>query len=168
MISTASLRVRSGASVGRILLRGPDRRSARRSGFLLPELALEFERPRGEFGVLCLGEKGVKPAAMVDRFQCICRNPQPYRATESIGYHGHIHQIGHEPPLRLAVRMADLVSDLRAFAGQFASPSHGGYLFMAPGIGAAHTGRRHMALVSGKSREPIGSRGQTVKLTQIS
>ena len=61
---------------------------------------------------------------MVDRLERIGRDPQPHRAPERVGDQRHVQQVRQEPPLGLDVRMADLVADLGALAGQFAASRH--------------------------------------------
>src|SRR5215475_6319751 len=92
---------------------------------LLLDLALELEHPWRQLRVLGLHEEGIEATAMVDRLEGVRRHPQLHRAAERIRHHGDVEQIGQEPPLGLTVRVAHLVSDLGAFAGQFASPRHG-------------------------------------------
>jgi len=62
---------------------------------------------------------------MVDGLERMGRNAQAHAAPERIGNQGDAAQIGQEPPLGLAVRVAHLVTDLCGLAGQFATPRHG-------------------------------------------
>src|SRR5262249_14181709 len=89
---------------------------------LLLDLALELEHARRQLCILGLDEEGIEAAAMIDRLESVRRHQQLHRAAERIRHHGDVEQVGQEPPLGLAVRVAHLVSDLRALAGQFASP----------------------------------------------
>src|SRR5215470_16581757 len=100
-------------------------RGAGLTGALLLNLALEMARLDREFLVFCLHQKGVEAAAMIDRFQRIGRNAQPYRAVERIGDERDVAQIGQEPPLGLAVGVAHLMASLRRLSGQITPPRHG-------------------------------------------
>src|SRR5271165_5734429 len=90
----------------------------------LADLALEVARPVGQLRVLRLDEKRVEAATMVDCPQRICRHAQLHRAAERIRDQGDVEEVGQEPPLRLDVGMAYLVTDLSRLAGQIASTRH--------------------------------------------
>src|SRR5579883_799524 len=92
---------------------------------LLLDRALDVARAHRELLVLGLEQEGVEAAAAVDRLQRIGGNAQLHRAAERVRHHGDVDQIGEEAPLGLDVRVADLVADLRALAGQFTTPGHG-------------------------------------------
>src|ERR1700680_4332034 len=92
---------------------------------LLPHCALELEHPRRQLGVFGLEQEGVEAAAMIDGLERVGRNPQPDRAVERVRYQRDIEQIGQEPPLGLAVRMAHFMPDLADLSGQLAAPCHG-------------------------------------------
>src|SRR5262245_19928352 len=92
---------------------------------LLLHFALDLAGAPGELVLLRLDQEGVEAAAAVDGLERIGRDAQLHRAAERVRHHGDVDQVGEEAPLGLDVRVADLVPDLRAFAGQFATPRHG-------------------------------------------
>jgi hypothetical protein len=85
-------------------------------------LALELEHPRGKVLVLGLQQKGIEAATMVNRFERVGRDSQPYRTAERVRQHRDVEQVRQEPPLCLDVRMAHFVAGLRRLAGQLATP----------------------------------------------
>src|ERR1043166_8300 len=128
-------------------------RSARR--LLLLDLPLEFARARPEFRFLRLGEKGVEAAAAVNGLEGVRGDAQPHRAAERVGDERDVAQIGQEPPLGLAVRVAHLVAHLGSFAGQFAAPRHCGSSMR---VGAAEASNKPVC--GRKFARPIGGAGR--------
>ena len=74
--------------------------------------------------ILCLEQKGVETAAMVDRLDRIGGHPQPHRTSERVRYHRDVEQIGQKPALGLDVGVTDAVAHKRPLARQFAPPRH--------------------------------------------
>ena len=88
---------------------------------LFSDRALKIAHLGRQLIVLGAQQEGVEAAAVVDRLQRIGRDPQLDRAPERVGDHGDIEQIGQEPALGLAVRVAHLIADQGSLAGQFAA-----------------------------------------------
>src|SRR4051812_41471465 len=131
------------------------------SGFrlLLLDLALELERLRRKLFAFRFLQEGVETAAMVDRLQGVCRNAQPDRAAERVRHQRNVQQVWQKPPLGLDIRVADLVANQGALAGQLATARHGEILGKMIGNPA------------GPIQHPFGGRGpiksapQRVKLS---
>src|SRR6185503_225279 len=96
-----------------------------RGGLLLRDLILELERLRRKLLVPGLLEERIKPAAMIDGLECVGRDAQLDRAAERIRHQRDVQQVRQEAPLGLDVRMADLMANQWALAGQIATARHG-------------------------------------------
>ena len=77
------------------------------------DLALEIRALSRQLVVLRLHQEGVEPAAVIDRLQRIGRDAQAGTERSSASEISvTLQQVGQEPPLGLAVRVAHLVAGL--------------------------------------------------------
>ena len=61
---------------------------------------------------------------MFDRLECDRADAEIIGLPHRIAHQVNADQVGHEPRLRLVVRMADLVADLRILSRQLTTASH--------------------------------------------
>ena len=79
-------------------------------------------RTRGDsLSSLAFIRNASSPPRWSTRLERIGRDPQLDRASERVRDQRDVEQVGQEPPLGLAVRMAHLVADLGALSGQVAA-----------------------------------------------
>src|SRR5262245_57068433 len=104
------------------------------------DAALQPQDLRRELAIGRAFEKGVDPALELDGADRIGRQAQPYRA-DRIGQQRDRLQVRQNPPLGLAVRMADIVADLDALAGHRALAGHAVPHFRTHGFARAATWR---------------------------
>ena len=110
------------AVVGELRQHWSGNRSARFGVTLLYDLALEFEHSRRQVVVVCLEQKCIQTAAMVDSLQGVGRHAQPNPAAEGVGDQRDVAKVRQKAPLGLDVGMTHFMADQWLFTGQVATP----------------------------------------------
>ena len=93
-------------------------------GLLLGQFALDLLRIGRQLGIGRLDQPVVEPADMFDRAQAMRRNAKLEAAIQRFGHQRNVLQIGQKDALGLVVGVADVVTNLATFTGQFANAGH--------------------------------------------
>src|SRR3546814_443276 len=104
-------------------------------GQLLRDFLFHLAGIGRQLRVAGLHQPVVEPAIMLDRPQAVRRYAQLHALAERVRQQRHILQIGQEGALGLVVRVAHIVANLAALAGQFANARH---VFKSSQSWAAH------------------------------